>query len=151
MRQLSTLQTYIFAFGAFMMLVGSASFISPLMPYIAEHVVPETMHRIGACLYAIGAVCFATMQMSERYEGRDFIIRRLRRIQLMGDICFLVAAVLMIENAFMLAYPFFLGRGSQGLTFYFQYIHNNWAVFLLIAAILEVYSTHRIAYSIKKS
>ena len=30
------------------------------------------------------------------------------------------------------------------------YIHNNWVVLLLIAAIIEIYTTHRISNELKK-
>lgn len=33
---------------------------------------------------------------------------------------------------------------------YITYFYNKWVVFLLIAALLELYTTHRISYELKK-
>ena len=87
-------------------------------------------------VFAVGALAFASMQMLQRYEGTNFTIRRLRRIMLLSDVLFLVSAVLM-----------FAGQqnylGLDQLT-YLQYVYNKWVVVLLIAAILQLYTTHRI-------
>ncbi len=93
-------------------------------------------------LFAIGALGFASMQMLQRYEGTNFTIRRLRRIMLLSDILFLVAAVLMFasqQNIF----------GLDHLT-YLQYIYNKWVIVLLIAAILQLYTTHRIGSELER-
>lgn len=93
-------------------------------------------------LYAVGALGFASMQMLQRYEGSSFVIRRLRRIMLLSDVLLLISAVLMFA--------------SQGNVFhlphvvYLQYVYNKWVVTLLIAAILQLYTTHRIDYELKK-
>lgn len=93
-------------------------------------------------LFALGALGFASMQMLQRYEGQNFVIRRLRRIMLLSDLLFLVSAVLMFA--------------SQGNVFhldhitYLQYIYNKWVVTLLIAAVLQLYTTHRISHELEK-
>lgn len=82
------------------------------------------------------------MQMQQRYEGRSVTIRRLRRIMLLSDVMFLVAALLMFagqDNIF----------GLDHLTF-LQYVYNKWVVALLIAAILQLYSMHRINQELEK-
>ncbi len=38
------------------------------------------------------------MQLLQRYEGTNFTIRRLRRMQMLSDVLFLVAALLMFAN-----------------------------------------------------
>lgn len=122
MRQLSKLQTAIFLVGALLMVIGAGSTLLQwsLAPYV----------------FAVGALAFASMQMLQRYEGTNFTIRRLRRIMLLSDVLFLVSAVLM-----------FAGQqnylGLDQLT-YLQYVYNKWVVVLLIAAILQLYTTHRI-------
>ena len=87
-------------------------------------------------VYAVGALCFASMQMLQRYDGPSITIRRLRRIMLLSDLLFLLSALLMFAN---------LGNffGLDQLT-YLQYVYNKWVVTLLIAAILQMYTTHRI-------
>ena len=93
-------------------------------------------------IYAVGAVCFASMQMLQRYEGSNLTIRRLRRIMLLSDVLFLLTAVLM-----------FAGRGNAlGLDwiYYLNYVKNNWVVLLLLAAILQLYTTYRIGSELEK-
>ena len=93
-------------------------------------------------VFALGALGFASMQMLQRYEGSNFVIRRLRRIMLLSDVLFLVSAVLMFasqENVF----------GLSHIT-YLQYVYNKWVVTLLIAAILQLYTTHRIGNELEK-
>ena len=71
-----------------------------------------------------------------------FVIRRLRRILIISDVLFLVAALLMFANE-----GNFLG--IQYLS-YIKYVHNNWIVVLLVAAILQLYASHRIANELEK-
>ena len=93
-------------------------------------------------VFAPGALLFAAMQLRQRYEGRNFVIRRLRRILIISDVLFLVAALLMFANE-----ENFLG--IQYLS-YIKYVHNNWIVVLLVAAILQLYASHRIANELEK-
>ena len=82
------------------------------------------------------------MQMLQRYEGQNFVIRRLRRIMLLSDVLFLVSALLMFAsqgNALHLSHITYL-----------QYVYNKWVVTLLIAAILQLYTTHRISHELEK-
>ena len=128
MRQLTKIQSIIYLVGGLMMVIGAGASLlvwSPA-PYV----------------FAVGAVCFASMQMLQRYEGQNFVIRRLRRIMLLSDVLFLVAALLMLAN-----------QGNIfGLSYitYIQYVYNKWVVVLLIAAILQLYTTHRIGHELEK-
>ena len=88
-------------------------------------------------LFAVGALAYTSMQMQQSYEGRSFTVRRLRRIMLFSDFLLLLTAVLM----FISRWPQ-LG-GLDWLT-YVNYVHNNWVVTLLIAALLQLYTTYRI-------
>lgn len=128
MKQLSKVQNIIFLIGGLLMVIGAGTSL------LAWSFAPY--------LYAVGALCFASMQMLQRYEGTDFTIRRLRRIILMSDFLFLLAAVLMFANRG----NFF---GIDQLT-YLQYVYNKWVIVLLIAAILQLYSTHRISHELEK-
>ncbi len=101
-------------------------------------------------IFAAGAVAFAAMQMQQSYEGRDKSLRRLRRIMLFGDAMFLRSALLMVENAYKFMLPLFLNYMENGYYTYLNCIHNNWVVTLLVAAILEVYTTHRMSNEIEK-
>ena len=128
MRQLNNWQNAIFLVGALLMVVGAGA---SLLQWSAAPYV-----------FALGALGFASMQMLQRYEGSNFVIRRLRRIMLLSDVLFLVSAVLMFasqENVFDLSHITYL-----------QYVYNKWVVTLLIAAILQLYTTHRIGNELEK-
>lgn len=71
-------------------------------------------------LYCGGALLFVAMQMIDRYEGQDFVVKRLRRQQLLGAVMLLVTGVLMFAER-----------------------HNGWIATLTIAALLELYTAFR--------
>jgi len=128
MKELTRVQTVIYLAGAVLMVVGAGTMVFGwlLAPYV----------------YAVGALGFTSMQMLQRYDGPSFVVRRLRRIMLLSDVLFLVSAILM-----------FAGQGNplhlDALT-YVKYVHNNWVVTLLIAAILQLYTSHRIGQELEK-
>ena len=93
-------------------------------------------------VFAPGALMFAAMQMRQRYDGPNFTIRRLRRMMLLSDALFLVTALLMFANQ-----GNFLGLQYVS---YVKYVHNNWIVVLLVAAILQLYTSHRIGNELEK-
>lgn len=128
MRPLSKLQNSIFLVGGLLMVIGAGSSL--------------LMWRWAPYVFAVGALGFASMQMLQRYEGPNVTIRRLRRMMLLSDVLFLVAALLMFAN-----------QGNYfGLSHinYVQYIYNKWVIVLLIAAILQLYSSHRIGHELQK-
>ena len=128
MKELNKWQNTVFLTGAILMVVGAGGC---LLQWAAS-----------PYLYAVGAMGFASMQMLQRYEGRNFVIHRLRRIMLLSDVLFLVSALLM-----------FASQGNVlhlGHITYLQYVYNKWVVTLLIAAILQLYTTHRISHELEK-
>ena len=90
------------------------------------------------------------MQLQQTYTGHNFTVRRLRRIMSVGDVFFILSAVLMIEDVFHFIRPLFLKYGLEGYNNYINYVQNNWVVILLAAAMIEVYTTHRISSELKK-
>jgi len=128
MIQLNKIQTAIFLVGGMLMAIGAGITLLDFSyaPYI----------------FAIGAVCFTSMQMLQRYDGQNFTIRRLRRMMLISDILFLLAALLMFANK----------ANFLGLSYftYISYVYNKWVIVLLIAALLQLYSMHRIGSEIEK-
>ena len=128
MRQLTKVQNIIFLVGGLLMVIGAGASLLAWRP--------------APYVFAVGALCFASMQMMQRYEGQNFVIRRLRRILLLSDVLFLLAALLMLAN-----------QGNfLGLSYitYIQYVYNKWVIVLLIAAILQLYATHRIGHELEK-
>ena len=128
MKQLNKIQTVIFLLGGMLMAVGAGTTLLGLgsAPYI----------------YALGAIGFSSMQMLQRYEGNNFTIRRLRRMMLLSDVLFLVAALLMFANI----------SNFMGVSYinYIEYVYNKWVIVLLIAALLQLYSIHRIGSELEK-
>jgi hypothetical protein len=128
MRQLNKVQTAIFLLGALLMVIGAGTSVLAWgsAPYV----------------FSVGALGFASMQMLQRYEGSNFVIRRLRRIQLVSDVFFLLSGLLMIAN-----------KGNfLGISYitYIEYVYNKWVITLLVATILQLYSTHRLGHELEK-
>lgn len=137
MRQLNTIQNYIFLLGAIMMVIGTGCVVFQLY-----------VHSMSI-VFCIGTISFALMQMSQTYDGNNHVIKRLRHLMIIGDICFIISGLLMIENVYKLILPF-MSTSIEGLMIWQQYINNNWVIPLLIGAVFEIYTTHRISYELKK-
>lgn len=133
MKQLTKWQTAIFLLGGALMVLGAGAYA--LM-----------WQRNTACwIYLLGAVFFGCMQLMQTYDGNDVTLRRLKRIQSLADLLFVLAGILMIDGQ----YEFFRPLFSQQ-TDYLQFVYNKWVVVLLPAAIIEVYTTHRIDHELSK-
>lgn len=128
MRRLNSFQNAIYLLGALLMVVGAG------MSMLAWKYAPY--------VFAIGALAFVSMQFLQRYDGTNVVIRRLRRMMLISDFLFLLSALLMIANT----------GNFLGLDYitYIEYVYNKWVITLLIAAILQLYSTHRISQELDK-
>jgi len=128
MRQLSKFEGLALLLGGLLMVVGAGANVlfCSWAPYV----------------FAPGSLLFVAMQLRQRYEGKDFTVRRLRRIQIISDFLFLVAGLLMLANQ-----KNFLGLDQLS---YIRYVHNNWVVVLLVAAVLQLYTSHRIANELEK-
>lgn len=72
-------------------------------------------------VYLAGACLFAYVQLVSGYKGKNIIIRRLRRQQLLG------AMLLVLTGVIMLLWK-----------------RNEWIVCLTVAAVLELYTAFRI-------
>ena len=128
MRKLNKVQTIVFLAGALLMVVGAGT---SLLAW-----------KGAPFVFAVGSLAFVSMQFLQRYEGNNFVIRRLRRMMILSDVLFLLSALLM-----------FASMGNVfGLSHidYITYIYNKWVLTLLIAAILQLYSTHRIDSELAK-
>ena len=99
--------------GAVLLLVGAMSQITPW--------------ELSPIIYTIGAVMFAYVQVMTRYEGKNLIVRRLRRQQILGAVLLVFAGVLMFVTK-----------------------HNEWVLCLTVAAILELYTAFRIPSELEK-
>ena len=86
-----------------------------------------TRWELAPVLYTVGAVMFAYVQVMSRYEGRNLVIRRLRRQQILGAVLLVFAGVLM-----------FVTR------------HNEWVLCLSAAAVIQLYTAFRIPSEMEK-
>lgn len=86
-----------------------------------------TRWELSPILYTIGAMMFAYVQVMSRYEGKNLIVRRLRRQQILGAVLLVFAGVLMFVTK-----------------------HNEWVLCLTVAAVLELYTAFRIPSELEK-
>lgn len=86
-----------------------------------------TRWEFAPYLYTLGAILFAYVQVMDGYDGKNLIIRRLRRQQILGAVLLVFAGVLM-----------FVAR------------HNEWILCLTVAAVLELYTAFRIPSELEK-
>jgi len=136
MRQMSKAETFLFLLGGLLMVVGAGCFAF-------------MWHReVASWIFLVGAVLFSAMQTRQTYSGTSLVIRRLKRIQLLSGILFILTGILMADTAVHFLLPLFKGEG--GYISYITYIYNKWVIALLIAAVLEVYTTHRLSHELEK-
>lgn len=120
MKKLTPLQNGLMMAGGMLVVIGAALYmLLPVVAFVA---------------FAVGAVTFSYMQLLQSYDGRSFVIRRLRRQQLMGAVAILVAACLMAMQTFRL-----------GLA-----MRNEWVVALTIGCVLELYTAFRLPAELEK-
>ncbi len=133
MKELTKTQRYLFLLGGTLMVIGSGTYV--LM----------WNQQIVSWVFLSGAVLFAMIQLLQVYTGPSIVIRRLKRIMGLADILFIVAGLLMVDNAYGLLRPMF-----THIVDYLAYVYNKWVVILLIAALLEIYTMHRISSELEK-
>ena len=86
-----------------------------------------TRWELSPYIYTLGAVMFAYVQVMSRYEGKNLVVRRLRRQQIIGASLLVFAGVLM-----------FVTR------------HNEWVLCLSVAAVIQLYTAFRIPSELEK-
>lgn len=133
MKQLSRTQNIIFLVGGVLMVVGAGCFAF------------MWQQEVMCWIYLAGAVMFATMQMMQTYEGNNITVRRLKKIMTTADIFFVLSGILMVDNAYR-----FMQQVFTNYVAYFQYVFNKWVLLLLVAAVLEIYTMHRISAELSK-
>ena len=79
-------------------------------------------------IYIAGALMFGWIQAKTgRYFGKNIVLKRLKRQQLIGAMLLVIAGVMMI-----------------------LWHHNEWILCLSVAAVLELYTAYRIPYEEEK-
>lgn len=137
MRRLTRTESILMLVGSCLMVIGAGLFVFGL-------------HSVAPIIFAPGTLLFALMQIRQSYEGDDLTLRRLVRIMHTGSLFFVLAALLMIASAYPQQAYQLLQKMGMDYTTYLVYVHNNWVVALLAAAIIQLYTTHRISHEIGK-
>ena len=133
MKKLNKIESILFMLGGMLMVTGIGCYVFMLAPSVT-------------CWIALtGSILFSTLHMMQAYEGSQLAIKRLKRILNIADLLFFVAGILIVDSTYNFLRPAFENQES-----YITYVYNKWVLLLLIAAILEVYATHRIDYLLKK-
>lgn len=101
--------------------------------------------KITGWVFLVGALFFSSIQLMQAYEGNSITVKRLKRIQSLADLLFIISGLLMVNDVFGFFRPMFANQID-----YINYIYNKWVVLLLIAALLEVYTVHRIDNELSK-
>ena len=137
MKQLSKIQSAIFLLGGVLMVVGAGC-------YAFGFIYPKML--LYTCwVFLVGTVLFSVIQAMQLYEGKSFVIHRQNLIQAMADICFVLSGISMIDTVYAFARNWFSNYET-----YITYFYNKWVLLLLIAALLELYTTHRISRELEK-
>lgn len=137
MKQLSKQESAIFLLGGVLMVVGATCFA-----FGFSH--PQLV-QVTSWGFLLGTILFSVMQAMQFYEGSSLVIHRLKRMQYVADIFFVLSGISMVDTVYA-----FLRRWFENYETYITYFYNKWVVFLLIAALLELYTTHRISHELKK-
>ena len=101
--------------------------------------------KIVCWIFLVGSVMFSHMQTMQVYSGTELVLRRLKNIQGLASLLFVISGVLMADSAYGFFRPMF-----DNIADYIELVYNKWVVLLLVAALLEVYTTHRINNELSK-
>lgn len=134
MKKLTPFQSILFLAGGLLMVLGAGCF--SLMWH----------QRLFCWVFLAGTVLFTMMQLMQTYEGKKPSVKRLRNIQAFADLLFILSGLLMIDNAYGFLRPMF-----GNVYDYINLVYNKWVLPLLIAALLEVYTTHRLSSELEKN
>lgn len=95
-------------------------------------------------LYLAGSIMFACGQFSDRYNGDDRIMKRLRAQQVAGACFLLLTAVLMFSEGIHSRILSDANIGGNLRSFLLAVTRrNNWILTLTIGAVFELYSSFR--------
>ena len=96
-------------------------------------------------IYLLGSVMFASAQLSDRYDGDDMILKRLRLQQVLGSILLVITGFLMFSGNYHQQLMFNNSMNDTLRSFLLTLTaRNSWIVTLCIATLFELYSSFRI-------
>jgi uncharacterized membrane protein YiaA len=111
--EMKKIQKTLYIIGGILLVVGAALYI--------------TQWTWAPYFYIVGSFMFGAMQMLDRYTGKNLILRRLRRQQLLGAIALMLTGVLMLTCK-----------------------HNEWILCMLVGCLVELYTAFRIPQEYEK-
>ena len=85
MKQLTKIQSAVFLLGGVLMVIGAGCF--------AFGFIYPTMLLYTCWVFLLGTVLFAVIQAMQLYEGDSLVIHRLKRMQYIADIFFVLSGI----------------------------------------------------------
>ena len=122
MKRLNLYENIIFMAGGLLMVLGALAYMIPTLKFYSP------------LIFALGAMCYAAMQMLMTYDGQSIVLKRLRHQQIISDILLLITAALLIKNTWR------IGPIKGDL----------WKITLTIAAVIQLYTAFRIPQELKQ-
>ena len=110
----------------------------------------------AAVVFLVGALGFCVLQQQQiapLHHHPTLTLRRLHAIMTIAHVLFVLAGLLMAEEQFQPVGKWLADRDTTGGSRYISFItltHGKWVVMLLIAAILELYTTQRISHELSQ-
>lgn len=147
MKQLTNHETFLMITGGVMMVVSAG--LSMMATLMSEHEWAQMLLGIVPWCFLVGAILFVAMQRLQVEHSERLVLRRLYSIQFLSGIALIIAGLLMVENYYHFVQPLCVSDINTYFT-YIQVVHNNWVVFMLIGAILQMYTAHRISSELNK-
>ena len=116
--------------GAVLMIVSVAFY----MLFIGREVAAWAF-LAGGVVYSIGAT------ISNGTDAATLTLRRLQRIQRLSCLLLILAGLLMVDDVYLWLLPLFSNYYD-----FISYVYNKWVLLLLIAALLQLYTSLRMAH-----
>ena len=136
MKQLNKIQSALFLLGGVLMVVGACSFVlKQIYPSLVE---------TTSWVFLLGTVLFSVIQSMQTYEGKSTDIHRLKRIQNVANILFIFAGISMVDTVYT-----FTEKWLGNPQLFYSIFYGKWIVVMLVASILELYTTFRISHEMK--
>lgn len=99
----------------------------------------------AAWSYLAGAVAFTIAQTLQAENSENMVLRRLQQLQRLSGLMLVLSGLLMVDDIYLWLLPLF----NNYITFV-TYVYNKWVLLMLIGALMQLYTTLRIA-SLKKN
>lgn len=96
--------------------------------------------EVAAWCYLVGAVVYTVVQALQTEDDGGIVLHRLHQLQRLSGLLLVLSGLLMVDDVYLWLLPLF----SNYFTFV-TYLFNKWVLLMLIGALLQLYTTLRIA------